>query len=227
MIDPILDISSKQWSISNLSSLKRTLQVYLIYILYPLSSSWILFYDILLFLFLYYYYYYYYSYLLLYYYYPPESPRGGEQSNGNRPTTPSGGILSGHRTLRGALPNSPTNNGEGNNNNNNTNNTDDNNNNNNNNNNENGGMKGLEQSFLQTINSDKLELTKSELIISEKHLIKMIGRATNPDFYGKRYINISSTYLSKSISISIYLSIYYPSLHSSIYLSILVESPFG
>ena len=41
-----------------------------------------------------------------------------------------------------------------------------------------------DQSYLQTIAAEKIELTTSEIIIAEKHLAKMLARATNPDYHG-------------------------------------------
>mmetsp|Transcript_15855 Transcript_15855/g.22078 ORF Transcript_15855/g.22078 Transcript_15855/m.22078 type:complete len:744 (-) Transcript_15855:72-2303(-) len=44
-----------------------------------------------------------------------------------------------------------------------------------------------DQSYLQTISADKIELTTSEIIIAEKHLAKMLARATNPDYHDAEY----------------------------------------
>lgn len=44
------------------------------------------------------------------------------------------------------------------------------------------------ESYLQTISNQKLNLSDSELIISEKQVAKMVARATNPDFIDSDYV---------------------------------------
>jgi hypothetical protein len=43
-----------------------------------------------------------------------------------------------------------------------------------------------EESYIQSISQQKLKLSSGEQILSEKHFLKMVARAINPDFFGIR-----------------------------------------